>query len=167
MQRKFWFHQTARLWFLCNFLGDKYINGEIVPCKYPTYQPKQRKESKSVNKRYVRRKDGPPAGQFRPNQSASQSETSSWRGTFDSSFFVKYSCPNMNILVLDIYSHLTLTLESVKHFSMLLLVMLGLKVSFSPSNFLFCRQFMNGYWTGQSRYQRQYACFGKSLLEGY
>ncbi|MBA0654542.1 hypothetical protein Goklo_021529 [Gossypium klotzschianum] len=57
--------------------GDKYINGEIIPCKYPTYQPKQRKESKSVNKRYERRKDGPPAGQFRPKQSASQSESSS------------------------------------------------------------------------------------------
>ncbi|KAK8691234.1 hypothetical protein V6N13_074752 [Hibiscus sabdariffa] len=26
--------------------GDKYINGEIIPCKYPTYQPKPRKDSK-------------------------------------------------------------------------------------------------------------------------
>ncbi|KAJ4977243.1 hypothetical protein NE237_002349 [Protea cynaroides] len=26
--------------------GDKYINGEIIPCKYPTYQPKQRGGSK-------------------------------------------------------------------------------------------------------------------------
>ncbi|OMO80477.1 putative plastid developmental protein DAG [Corchorus capsularis] len=58
--------------------GDKYINGEIIPCKYPTYQPKARKESKYVNKRYERRKDGPPpAGQSRPKQAASQSESSS------------------------------------------------------------------------------------------
>ncbi|XP_016683917.2 multiple organellar RNA editing factor 9, chloroplastic [Gossypium hirsutum] len=57
--------------------GDKYINGEITPCKYPTYQPKPRKESKSVSKRYERRKDGPPAGQYRPKQAASPSESSS------------------------------------------------------------------------------------------
>ncbi|KAL4279500.1 hypothetical protein GQ457_03G023630 [Hibiscus cannabinus] len=57
--------------------GDKYINGEIIPCKYPTYQPKPRKDSKYVSKRYERRKDGPPAGQYRPKQSASQSESSS------------------------------------------------------------------------------------------
>ncbi|KAK8712344.1 hypothetical protein V6N13_147584 [Hibiscus sabdariffa] len=57
--------------------GDKYINGEIIPCKYPTYQPKARKESKYVSKKYERRKDGPPAGQFRPKQEASQSEPSS------------------------------------------------------------------------------------------
>ncbi|KAK6230411.1 hypothetical protein QUC31_001929 [Theobroma cacao] len=57
--------------------GDKYINGEIIPCKYPTYQPKPRKESKYVNRRYERRKDGPPAGQFRPKQAANQSESSS------------------------------------------------------------------------------------------
>ncbi|XWS51969.1 hypothetical protein CRYUN_Cryun11dG0027300 [Craigia yunnanensis] len=57
--------------------GDKYINGEIIPCKYPTYQPKPRKESKYVSRRYERRKDGPPAGQFRPKQAASQSESSS------------------------------------------------------------------------------------------
>ncbi|KAA3471575.1 multiple organellar RNA editing factor 9, chloroplastic-like [Gossypium australe] len=30
--------------------GDKYVNGEIIPCKYPTYQPKARKESKYVSK---------------------------------------------------------------------------------------------------------------------
>ncbi|GMH30306.1 hypothetical protein Nepgr_032149 [Nepenthes gracilis] len=28
--------------------GDKYINGEIIPCKYPTYQPKQRSSSKNI-----------------------------------------------------------------------------------------------------------------------
>ncbi|MBA0679191.1 hypothetical protein Goari_010979, partial [Gossypium aridum] len=50
--------------------GDKYVNGEIIPCKYPTYQPKARKESKYVSKKYERRKDGPPAGQFRPKQAA-------------------------------------------------------------------------------------------------
>ncbi|KAG4204043.1 hypothetical protein ERO13_A04G023599v2, partial [Gossypium hirsutum] len=57
--------------------GDQYINGEIIPCKYPTYQPKPRKESRSVSKRYERRKDGPPAGQYRPKQAASTSESSS------------------------------------------------------------------------------------------
>ncbi|XWS11140.1 hypothetical protein CRYUN_Cryun38cG0058100 [Craigia yunnanensis] len=57
--------------------GDKYVNGEIIPCKYPTYQPKARKESKYVSRRYERRKDGPPAGQFRPKQAASQLESSS------------------------------------------------------------------------------------------
>ncbi|XP_052883608.1 multiple organellar RNA editing factor 9, chloroplastic-like, partial [Gossypium arboreum] len=59
------------------FKGDKYINGEIIPCKYPTYQPKPRKDSRSVSKRYERRKDGPPAGQYRPKQAASPSESSS------------------------------------------------------------------------------------------
>ncbi|THG19700.1 hypothetical protein TEA_004345 [Camellia sinensis var. sinensis] len=31
--------------------GDKYINGEIIPCKYPTYQPKQSNRSKYESKR--------------------------------------------------------------------------------------------------------------------
>ncbi|XVF70486.1 hypothetical protein PTKIN_Ptkin11bG0165400 [Pterospermum kingtungense] len=57
--------------------GDKYINGEIIPCQYPTYQPKPRKESKYVSKRYERKKDGPPTGRFQPKQAASQSESSS------------------------------------------------------------------------------------------
>ncbi|XP_022753953.1 multiple organellar RNA editing factor 9, chloroplastic-like [Durio zibethinus] len=57
--------------------GDKYINGEIIPCKYPTYQPKPRKESKYVSKRYERRKDGPPAGQSQSKQAASRPESSS------------------------------------------------------------------------------------------
>ncbi|XP_028792288.1 DAG protein, chloroplastic isoform X1 [Neltuma alba] len=39
--------------------GDKYINGEIIPCKYPTYQPK-RGGSKNESRRYERRRDGPP-----------------------------------------------------------------------------------------------------------
>ncbi|XP_044484280.1 multiple organellar RNA editing factor 9, chloroplastic-like [Mangifera indica] len=57
--------------------GDKYINGEIIPCTYPTYQPKQRKESKYVSKRYERRRDGPPPEQRRPRQAAAQSESTS------------------------------------------------------------------------------------------
>nr|GLL24240.1 DAG protein, chloroplastic-like [Ipomoea trifida] len=39
--------------------GDKYINGEIIPCQYPTYQPKQSNRPKSKSKAYVRRRDGP------------------------------------------------------------------------------------------------------------
>ena len=59
--------------------GDKYVNGEIIPCTYPTYQPKQRKESKYVSKRYERRRDGPPPEQRRPRQAAAKSEsTSGW-----------------------------------------------------------------------------------------
>lgn len=34
-------------------LGDKYINGEIIPCKYPTYQPK-RSAPKNESRRYER-----------------------------------------------------------------------------------------------------------------
>lgn len=43
--------------------GDKYVNGEIIPSQYPTYQPKQnnrRSSSKYESKRYVRQKDGHP-----------------------------------------------------------------------------------------------------------
>ncbi|KAF2314259.1 hypothetical protein GH714_024581 [Hevea brasiliensis] len=57
--------------------GDKYINGEIIPCKYPTYQPKQRRDSKYVSKRYERRRDGPPPEGRRPRQEATQSESAS------------------------------------------------------------------------------------------
>ncbi|KAL8136773.1 hypothetical protein V2J09_002774 [Rumex salicifolius] len=53
--------------------GDKYINGEIIPCKYPTYQPKQRNSSKYESRRYERRRDGPP-GSRRTKQEASPSE---------------------------------------------------------------------------------------------
>ncbi|KAI3745452.1 hypothetical protein L1987_58564 [Smallanthus sonchifolius] len=31
--------------------GDKYVNGEIIPCQYPTYQPKPKKQSKYESKR--------------------------------------------------------------------------------------------------------------------
>ncbi|KAK2979246.1 hypothetical protein RJ640_000834 [Escallonia rubra] len=56
--------------------GDKYINGEIIPCKYPTYQPKQRKQSKYESKRYVRQRDGPPP-ERRKQQTSSSAESSS------------------------------------------------------------------------------------------
>ncbi|CAN1319137.1 Multiple organellar RNA editing factor 9, chloroplastic, partial [Linum perenne] len=46
--------------------GDKYVNGEIIPCSYPTYQPKQRRTSKYESKRYERRRDGPPSNQKKP-----------------------------------------------------------------------------------------------------
>ncbi|GAV87768.1 LOW QUALITY PROTEIN: hypothetical protein CFOL_v3_31194, partial [Cephalotus follicularis] len=57
--------------------GDKYVNGEIIPCTYPTYQPKQRKDSKYMNKRHERRRDGPPPEQKRPSQEAARSESAS------------------------------------------------------------------------------------------
>ncbi len=57
--------------------GDKYINGEIIPCTYPTYQPKQRRESKFESRRYERRRDGPPADKRRPRQDANRSESAS------------------------------------------------------------------------------------------
>ncbi|KAJ0983440.1 hypothetical protein J5N97_011695 [Dioscorea zingiberensis] len=55
--------------------GDKYINGEIIPGKYPTYQPKQR-SSKYESKRYERRKDGPPQERRRPRQESQPNPTS-------------------------------------------------------------------------------------------
>ncbi|XP_051128457.1 DAG protein, chloroplastic-like [Andrographis paniculata] len=57
--------------------GDKYINGEIIPCQYPTYQPKQsRGGSKQKSKAYVRRRDGPPAEGRRPRQGAAPESAS-------------------------------------------------------------------------------------------
>ncbi|XP_062196489.1 multiple organellar RNA editing factor 9, chloroplastic-like [Phragmites australis] len=56
--------------------GDKYINGEIIPCTYPTYQPKERRTSKYESRRYERRRDGPPASR-RPRQEAPQTESAS------------------------------------------------------------------------------------------
>ncbi|KAL2341987.1 hypothetical protein Fmac_009927 [Flemingia macrophylla] len=56
--------------------GDKYINGEIIPCKYPTYQPK-RSGPKNESKRYERRRDGPPPDRRRPRQEATASDSSS------------------------------------------------------------------------------------------
>jgi hypothetical protein len=53
--------------------GDKYINGEIIPCTYPTYQPKQRGQSKYQSRRYERKKSGPP-GSAKPKQEAALSE---------------------------------------------------------------------------------------------
>ncbi|KAJ9136277.1 hypothetical protein P3X46_033369 [Hevea brasiliensis] len=57
--------------------GDKYINGEIISCTYPTYQPKQRNSSKYESRRYERRRDGPPPERRRPRQGASTSESAS------------------------------------------------------------------------------------------
>lgn len=56
--------------------GDKYINGEIIPCKYPTYQPKQRNTSKYESRRYERRRDGPPGSTRKPRQEAATSAES-------------------------------------------------------------------------------------------
>ncbi|KAG5516612.1 hypothetical protein RHGRI_037366 [Rhododendron griersonianum] len=42
--------------------GDKYINGEIIPSTYPTYQPNQPKNrSKYESKKFVRKRDGSAA----------------------------------------------------------------------------------------------------------
>ncbi|XP_047079473.1 multiple organellar RNA editing factor 9, chloroplastic-like [Lolium rigidum] len=56
--------------------GDKYINGEIIPCTYPTYQPKERRTSKYESRRYERRRDGPPASR-KPKQQATQPKSAS------------------------------------------------------------------------------------------
>ncbi|KNA08527.1 hypothetical protein SOVF_161790 [Spinacia oleracea] len=58
--------------------GDKYVNGEIIPCKYPTYQPKQRNTAKYESRRYERRRDGPPGTPPRkPRQETAPSESAS------------------------------------------------------------------------------------------
>ncbi|CAH9100843.1 unnamed protein product [Cuscuta epithymum] len=54
--------------------GDKYVNGEIIPCQYPTYQSKQSNRSKNKSKAYVRRRDGPPP---RQTQEATSPDSSS------------------------------------------------------------------------------------------
>uniref|UniRef100_A0A6N2KZ80 MORF/ORRM1/DAG-like MORF domain-containing protein n=1 Tax=Salix viminalis TaxID=40686 RepID=A0A6N2KZ80_SALVM len=59
------------------FKGDKYVNGEIIPCTYPTYQPKQRTTSKYESRRYERRRDGPPPDRRRPRQGTTKSESAS------------------------------------------------------------------------------------------
>ncbi|KAH6792833.1 plastid developmental protein DAG [Perilla frutescens var. hirtella] len=56
--------------------GDKYVNGEIIPCQYPTYQPKQARSSTFKSKAYVRKRDGPPAEQRRPRQEATPESAS-------------------------------------------------------------------------------------------
>lgn len=58
--------------------GDKYVNGEIIPCQYPTYQPKQSNRPKYKSKAYVRQRDGPPARK-------SKQETTSESATPESS----------------------------------------------------------------------------------
>ncbi|XP_057538249.1 multiple organellar RNA editing factor 9, chloroplastic-like [Amaranthus tricolor] len=57
--------------------GDKYINGEIIPCKYPSYQTKQCNTSKYESKRYKRKRDGPPGTTRKPRQETAPSESSS------------------------------------------------------------------------------------------
>ncbi|KAI4365069.1 hypothetical protein MLD38_021089 [Melastoma candidum] len=56
--------------------GDKYINGEIIPCQYPTYQPKQRNNAR-YEKRYERKRDGPPRQRPRPRQESTASDADS------------------------------------------------------------------------------------------
>lgn len=62
---------------LGSYVGDKYVNGEIIPGNYPVYQPKKRRESKFESRRYERRRDGPPPEQRRPKQEAAPSESAS------------------------------------------------------------------------------------------
>ncbi|KAF3327579.1 DAG protein [Carex littledalei] len=50
--------------------GDKYINGEIIPSTYPTYQPKEKRPSKYESRRYERRKSNPTAQRRPPAQSS-------------------------------------------------------------------------------------------------
>lgn len=56
-------------------LGDKYINGEIIPCQYPTYQPKQSNRPRNKSKAYVRQRDGPPERR-RPRKEAAPESAS-------------------------------------------------------------------------------------------
>ncbi|CAK8530423.1 unnamed protein product [Lathyrus sativus] len=56
--------------------GDKYINGEIIPCTYPTYQPKRSGGSKNESRRFERRRDGPLSRQ-KPRLEATASDSSS------------------------------------------------------------------------------------------
>lgn len=60
------FNNLKLLFFL--IVGDMYINGEIIPCQYPTYQPKQARSNKYKSKAYVRQRDGPPSDQRRTRQ---------------------------------------------------------------------------------------------------
>lgn len=84
-------HAAFELLSFCIVLGDKYINGEIIPCKYPTYQPNKRRESKYESRRYERRKSGPPPEQRRPKQEASQSESASgWGRNFPMTYHSKH-----------------------------------------------------------------------------
>jgi len=72
------FNPSSSILFPVVHSGDKYINGEIIPCTYPTYQPKERRTSKYESRRYERRRDGPPANR-KPRQQAPQTESaSSW-----------------------------------------------------------------------------------------
>ncbi|CAK9317650.1 unnamed protein product [Citrullus colocynthis] len=57
--------------------GDKYINGEIIPSKYPVYDPKKRRETKYESRRYERKRDGPPPEQRRPRPQATRTESNS------------------------------------------------------------------------------------------
>lgn len=63
--------------FILFVSGDIYINGEIIPCKCPTYQPKQSNQSKNESKRNARQRDGPASTQRRPRQEATPSESTS------------------------------------------------------------------------------------------
>ncbi|XP_023535131.1 multiple organellar RNA editing factor 9, chloroplastic-like [Cucurbita pepo subsp. pepo] len=58
--------------------GDKYINGEIIPSKYPVYEPKKRRETKYESRRYERKRDGPSPEQRKPRpQATTRTESNS------------------------------------------------------------------------------------------
>ncbi|KAA0063450.1 hypothetical protein IC582_007651 [Cucumis melo] len=57
--------------------GDKYINGEIIPSKYPVYEPKKRRETKYESRRYERKRDGPPPEQRKPRPQPTRTESNS------------------------------------------------------------------------------------------
>ncbi|KAM7254859.1 hypothetical protein ACFE04_020100 [Oxalis oulophora] len=63
---------------LKDYGGDKYIDGEIIPCNFPAYQPTQlRNNTKYVSRRYERRTDGPLADQSTPKEAAAPTASSS------------------------------------------------------------------------------------------
>ena len=90
------FNPSSSILFPVVHSGDKYINGEIIPCTYPTYQPKERRTSKYESRRYERRRDGPPANR-KPRQQAPQTESaSSWGRNVSESVHLHRLVPKLN-----------------------------------------------------------------------
>ena len=116
------FNPSSSILFPVVHSGDKYINGEIIPCTYPTYQPKERRTSKYESRRYERRRDGPPANR-KPRQQAPQTESaSSWGRNVSESVHLHRLVPKLNplltITILQAFIHTVLlkqksTLNSV------------------------------------------------------
>ena len=106
------FNPSSSILFPVVHSGDKYINGEIIPCTYPTYQPKERRTSKYESRRYERRRDGPPANR-KPRQQAPQTgSASSWGRNVSESVHLHRLVPKLNplltITILQAFIHIVL-----------------------------------------------------------